>query len=182
MGFGLAPAITNDTTSAKCAIFFLGRNGCISQGREKHCYSKKREATVSIDTPNVVEITIGYVRRYRGGGEFRSSLHCVDRVDVLPQRQNSDGGHDRIHSSRSDRTMLNCSRRWIGDDLQNEVHDDRQGEVHDGLSSGAGCWSLHELVQVVLSLERVWVDPWPCEQECHRMGQLQWELLPVWRV
>ena len=72
---------------------------------------KSGKATVSVDTHNVVEITIGTVRRYRDGGEFRSSLHCVDREDVLPQRQSSNSGRGRSHPTMSDRTMLNCCGR-----------------------------------------------------------------------
>ena len=51
MGFGLAPAITEEGEAIQhvdkhlpnCAKLFSGRGGSGSQGREKHCYSKKRE-------------------------------------------------------------------------------------------------------------------------------------------
>ena len=72
---------------------------------------KSGKATVSVDTHNVVEITIGTVRRYRDDGRFRSLLHCVDRGGVLHQRQSSDGGRGLNHPTMSDRTMLNyCGR------------------------------------------------------------------------
>ena len=116
MGFGLAPAITDESRQTdkhrrivQCS--FREEVAVYPKVGRSIVTPKAREATVSIDTPNVVEITIAYVRRYHGGGEFRSSLHCVDHVDVLPQKQNSDDGLDRIHSSRSDHTMLNCSRK-----------------------------------------------------------------------
>ena len=123
---------------------------------------KNGKATVSVDTLNVIEITIGYVKKYRDGGEFRSSLHYVGHVDVLPQRQNSDDGRERIHPSKSDHTMWNCSKRWIGDGLLDEDHD---GVV----LSGVECQSLHVVVRVTLSLGWVWMDLGRCELECRWM-------------
>ena len=126
--------------------YFLEEMAQDPKGGRSIVTPKNGKATVSVDTCNVVEITIGYERTYRDGGEFQSSLHYVGRVDVLPQMQNSDDGRGRIHPSRSDRTMLNCSKWWIGDDLLDEDHD---GMV----SSGVECRSLCVVVRVTLSLE-----------------------------
>ena len=127
-------------------VYFLEEMAQNPKGGRSIVTPKSGKATVSVDTHNVVEITIGYVRRYRDGGEFRSSLHYVGRVDVLPQRQNSDDGRGRIHPSRSGRTLLNCSKWWNDDGLLDEDHD---GMV----SSGVECRSLRVVVRVTLILE-----------------------------
>ena len=123
---------------------------------------KSGKATVSVDTLNVIEITTGYVKKNRDGGEFQSSLHYVGHVDVLPQKQNSDDGREQIHPSKSDHTMWNCSKRWIGGGLLDE---DRDGVV----LSGVECQSLHVVVHVTLSLGWVWMDLGRCELECRWM-------------
>ena len=126
---------------------------------------KNGKATVSVDTLNVVEITIEYVRRYRDGDEFQSSLHYVGHVDVLPQRRNSGDGRKRIHPSMSDHTMLNCSKRWTGGGLLDEDH----GGV---VSNGVECRSLREVVQVTMGLDWMWMDLGRCELVWHRVEQL----------
>ena len=142
--------------------YFLEEMAPNPKGGRSIVTPKNGKATVSVDIHNVVGITIGYVRMYRDGGECRNSLHYVGRVDVLPQRQNSDDGRGRVHPSKSDHTMLNCSRCWIGDGLLDEDHD---GMV----SSGVECRSLHVMVRVALSLEGVWRSLERCELGCHRM-------------
>ena len=142
--------------------YFLEEMAQDPKGGRSIVTPKSGKATVSVGTHNVVEITIGYVRRYHDGGEFRSFLHYVGRVDVLPQRQSSDDGRERIHPSRSDRTMLNCSKWWIGDGLLDEDH-------YGIVSSGVECRSLRVVVRVTLSLEWVWMDLGRCELECRLM-------------
>ena len=105
-----------------------------------------------------------YARKCRNGDEFRSSLHCVDRVDVLPQRPSNDDGCRLIHLSRSDYAMLNRSKCWVGDGPLD-------GNLDGMVQSGVEGRSPQVVFRVTLSREWVWMNQERYDLGRHRVWQ-----------
>ena len=89
-----------------------------------------------------------YVRKCRSCDEFRSSLHCVDRVDVLPQRPSNDDDCRLMYLSRIGHAMSNRSRCCGGG---GHLNGNLDGMVRDGVKG--------QSLQVVFrgTLIREWV-------------------------
>ena len=95
----------------ECAKLFSWKKWLkIPRSGEALLLQKANHATASIDVHNVVEVTIVYVTKYRSCDDVRSFLHCVDRVDVLPQRPSNGDGCRKMCPSMTGLAMSNRSR------------------------------------------------------------------------
>ena len=106
-----------------------------------------------------------YVRTCHSCDEFRSSLHCVGRVDVLPQRLSNDDGCRLMYPAKIGHAMSNRSRCCDGGD---HLGGNLRGMVQDGVEYQ----SLQVVFRGMLSREWAWVNLEQNDLERHGPWQL----------